>query len=215
MGREAVYYGRVSTKDQAENGVGLDTQRGQAERACELRGLELVAAFEDKGVSGTKREREGLESALLWCERRKGVLVVYSLSRLARSTRHLLDIADRLRDAGCDLVSVTEAIDTTTPTGRFTFTVLAAVAQLERDLISERTKDALAELKTRGVVPGPKAEDDPEVVAIVKRRSGTWSQIAGGLNDLGYRTNNGAEFTHVQVKRVFERAKMRELRGEA
>jgi len=210
---KAILYARVSTQEQADSGLGMEAQFTQMKKLCELRGFEIVNECLDDGVSGTIRDRVGLRCALEEVERIGGVLVVYSLSRLARSTRHLLDIADRLQDAGCNLVSVTESIDTTSPTGKFTFTVLAAVAQLERDLTSERTKAALAEAKAKGIVPGPKVEDDPEVVKIVMRRAGTWSQIAEDLNDLGYTTARGASFTHVQVKRVFERGLRAEKRA--
>jgi site-specific DNA recombinase len=75
---------------------------------------------------------------------------VYSLSRLARSTRDAIDIAERLAKSGADLVSITEKIDTTTSMGRFFFTTIAALAQLERDQISERTRMALAHKRALG-----------------------------------------------------------------
>ena len=211
---KAILYARVSTQEQADSGLGMEAQFTQMKKLCELRGFEIVNECLDDGVSGTIRDRVGLRCALEEVERIGGVLVVYSLSRLARSTRHLLDIADRLQDAGCNLVSVTESIDTTSPTGKFTFTVLAAVAQLERDLTSERTKAALAEAKAKGIVPGPKVEDDPSVVRIVMRRGNqSWTDLAETLNDLGYTTARGASFTHVQVKRVFERGLRAEKRA--
>jgi DNA invertase Pin-like site-specific DNA recombinase len=84
------------------------------------------------------------------------VLVVYSLSRLARSTRDAIDIAERLSHCGADLVSITERIDTTTSMGCFFFTTVAALAQLERDQISERTCLAMAHKRAnRQRVSGP------------------------------------------------------------
>lgn len=76
--------------------------------------------------------------------------MVHSLSRLARSTRDAIGIAEALGAAGADLVSITEKIDTTTGMGRFFFTTIAALAQLERDQISERTKAALAHKRAKG-----------------------------------------------------------------
>jgi site-specific DNA recombinase len=82
--------------------------------------------------------------------RLKGVLVVYSLSRLARSTKDALAIAERLDRAGADLVSLSEQIDTTTAAGKMVFRMLAVLAEFERDLISERTATAMAHLRQAG-----------------------------------------------------------------
>jgi DNA invertase Pin-like site-specific DNA recombinase len=93
-----------------------------------------------KGLSGTKADRPGLAAALsAVC---KGdALVVYSLSRLARSTAHTLQVSDYLEWVGADLVSLSEKIDTTSASGKMVFRLLAVLAEFERDLISERTTD--------------------------------------------------------------------------
>jgi DNA invertase Pin-like site-specific DNA recombinase len=110
-----------------------------------------VTIYEDAGITGTSMEkRPALEQALR-ASTDGAVLVAYSLSRFARSTRDMLTIAERLKRQGADLVSLTESIDTTTATGRLVFTLLSALSQFERDLTSERTKAALGALKARGV----------------------------------------------------------------
>jgi site-specific DNA recombinase len=148
-------YCRVSTMEQAESGLGLEAQRAAISAWAASRGLE-VTIYEDAGITGTSMEkRPALEQAL--CAAQSGsILVAYSLSRFARSTRDMLIIAERLKRQGADLVSLTESIDTTTATGRLVFTLLSALSQFERDLTSERTKAALAALKARGVKLGPK-----------------------------------------------------------
>jgi site-specific DNA recombinase len=151
----ATGYTRVSTKDQADEGVSLDAQKARIEAWATAHGYELRACEVDAGLSGGRADnRPALQRALDATCRHKGVLIVYSLSRLARSTRDALDIAERLHKAGANLVSLSESIDTTTAMGRFFFTVLAALAALERDLISERTKMALEHKRAKGEFTG-------------------------------------------------------------
>ena len=150
-----VGYVRVSTQEQAESRLGLEAQRAAITAWAAGRGLE-VTIYEDAGITGTSMaKRPALEQAL--CAAKDGaVMVAYSLSRFARSTRDMLIIAERLKRQGADMVSRTESIDTTTATGRLVFTLLSALSQFERDLTAERTKAALAALKARGVKLGPK-----------------------------------------------------------
>src|SRR6185369_9822776 len=147
----AIGYVRVSTEEQALEGVSLDAQRAKIDQYCDLHGLTLAHVYADEGLSGKRADnRPGLQEAVCAACRAKAALVVYSLSRLARSTRDAIDIAERMNKCGADLISITEKIDTTTGMGRFFFTTIAALAQLERDQISERTAAALAHMKANG-----------------------------------------------------------------
>ena len=147
----AIAYIRVSTAGQAAEGVSLAAQRARLEAWAAAGGLELASVHEDAGVSGAKAaNRPALQAALSEVCRRKGVLVVYSLSRLARSTKDALAIAERLEKAGADLVSLSEQIDTTTAAGKMVFRMLAVLAEFERDLISERTRGAMAHMRRQG-----------------------------------------------------------------
>jgi DNA invertase Pin-like site-specific DNA recombinase len=152
--RKAVIYTRVSTDDQATNGVSLGAQFERARGWCNLNELTVVGVGEDKTSGKRADNRESLQAALTQVCAVRGVLVVYSLSRLARSVRDTLDIADRLQKAGADLVSLTENIDTTTACGTMLFRLLAVLAEFERDLISERTSAALQHKKRNGEVYG-------------------------------------------------------------
>ena len=155
---KATGYVRVSLAKQAEEGVSLEAQEARIQAWCQAQGHELVTTETDAGLSGGRADnRPALQAALEAVCREKGVLVVYSLSRLARSTRDALDIAERLHKAGANLVSLSESIDTTTAMGRFFFTVLAALAALERDLISERTKMAMGHIAAGGGYTGGSA----------------------------------------------------------
>ena len=148
----AIGYVRVSTADQRDNGVSLDAQRERIERWCAADGYRLVEVFEDAGISGKRADnRPGLQLALeRVCQTKGAALIVYSLSRLARSTKDAIGIAERLDKAGADLVSLSEKIDTTSAAGKMVFRMLAVLAEFERDLVSERTRSAMAVKRANG-----------------------------------------------------------------
>ncbi len=147
----AIGYIRVSTPGQADEGISLDAQRAKLYAWALLNDYELLAVLEDAGISGKRADnRPGLQEALDLACQHQAPLVVYSLSRMARSTRDALEILDRLRECGADLVSITEQLDTTTAAGKMVFRLLAVLAEFERDLVSERTKAAMAHLKAQG-----------------------------------------------------------------
>lgn len=145
-----VGYARVSTKDQS-----LDVQKAKlADAGCQK-------VFEEK-VSGAKRNREQL-NALIDYIREDDTLVVYKLDRLARSTKDLLDIVEKLKEKGAGIRSLSEPwLDTTSPAGKMIMTVLAGMAEFERDLIRERVIDGVERAKKRGVKFGPKFKLTPE-----------------------------------------------------
>ena len=111
---EIVAYLRVSTDEQVRNGVSLEVQAASIQAWAISLHATVLMTFEDAGVSGTGiRQRPGLQRALTLACERKAVLAVFSLSRLSRSTKDTLQIAERLDKAGADLVSLSERIDTT------------------------------------------------------------------------------------------------------
>jgi len=133
-------YTRVSTADQRENGVSLEAQQRRIAAWCVANDYELKELFVDAGISGKKtRNRPGLNDALAAVKKAGGTLVVYSLSRLARSTKDTINIGEQLEKAGADLVSLSERIDTTSAAGKMIFRMLAVMAEFESDVISERT----------------------------------------------------------------------------
>ncbi|GMC13244.1 MULTISPECIES: recombinase family protein [Enterococcus] len=118
-------------------------------------------------ISGRKENRKELNKALESLE--KGdTLVVYKIDRLGRSTKQLVNIMSELQEKGINLISIKENIDTSTPMGKVIFTILSAIAELEADYISERTKEALAVLKENGVKLGNKGLDVKTVNKIKK-----------------------------------------------
>lgn len=147
----AIGYVRVSTEGQVKEGVSLEAQQAKITAWCIANGYELGSIHVDAGLSGGRADnRPALQTALAQACQQKAALVVYSLSRLARSTRDAIAISERLAKNGADLVSLSEKIDTTSATGKMIFRLLAVLAEFERDQIAERTKGALVHLKGLG-----------------------------------------------------------------
>lgn len=143
---KAIGYIRVSTQQQAEEGVSLEAQRAKIEAWCVVNDYELTNVYCDSGISGTKSDRPELLKALEQTTK-DTALVCYSLSRLTRSTKDMLQLSEELNQKGANLVSLTEKIDTTTAAGKMLFRMLAVLNEFERDQIAERTKTALSHKK--------------------------------------------------------------------
>ena len=146
----AVSYIRVSTGEQAQDGVSLELQRAKVRAWASLNDAQLVAEYADEGLSGKRADRPGLVAAIAHAKREGAALVVYSLSRLSRSTLDTLQLTADLERAGCDLVSLSEKLDTSTPAGRVVFRVLAVLGEFEREQVAERTRGAILHLKAKG-----------------------------------------------------------------
>jgi site-specific DNA recombinase len=154
MMRPAVAYFRVSTGRQAIEGISLPDQIQNIVDYCKFADLDLIEQCSD-ALSGTKsHNRPGLQRALELTCQKKAVLVVYCLSRLARSTKDCIEISSRLRKAGADMVSLKEKIDTSSAMGEFFYTLLAAIAQLQAGQISERGRDCALYLHKKGRAVG-------------------------------------------------------------
>ena len=124
---------------------------------CSSRGWTISREYVDHGYSGSKESRPALADLMLDCERgyrRFDAICVWKFDRFARSTRHLITALEKFGALGIDFVSLTENIDTSTPYGKMVFTILGAVAELERSLIAERIKNGMA--KSGAKKPGPK-----------------------------------------------------------
>lgn len=132
-------------------------------------------------ASGALDQRVEL-TAILDYLRPGDTLVVWRLDRLARSTRHLLELSERFAEQNIGLRSLTEAIDTTTPAGRLVFHIFGAIAEFERDLIKERTQAGLAAARARGRVGGRPTKMTPQKITIARQlrdeRELTMAQIA-------------------------------------
>ena len=143
--RVAIYC-RVSTLDQSTDSQLLDLKRYIQER-----GWHIFKEYCDNGISGTKDSRPALNELMDDAKKRRfDVVLVWRFDRFARSTKHLILALEEFRNLGIDFVSYQENIDTRSPLGSAIFTIISAVAQLERDIIAERVKAGLRRAKDRG-----------------------------------------------------------------
>jgi site-specific DNA recombinase len=219
--KQAIAYIRVSTHEQAVEGVSLEAQQAQITAWCIRNGYELAEVCIDAGISGSRMDNRPALQRALSAIRKGRALVFYSLSRLGRSTRDILELSDQLQAKGADMVSLSEQFDTTTAAGKLMFGMLALLAEFERGLVSERTKMALAQKKATGEIYSPtpygfkevegrlvEVRKEAGVVADIlrKREQGeSYEAIANHLNATGVPSKRGGQWypstVHYLVKR--------------
>ena len=138
----AIGYIRVSTEEQAKEGISLDMQNAKIQAYASLEEMELIDIIEDAGISGcTIKARPGIQHVLQLVRRREvEAVIVFKLDRLARNTIEALQIASLMDRKGVALHSITEKLDTKSAVGRFFLTLLASLAEMERGIISERIR---------------------------------------------------------------------------
>jgi len=173
-------YARVSTTDQSTDSQLLDLRRYVADR-----GWHTFKEYTDNGISGTKDNRPALNELMNNARKRRfDVVLVWRFDRFARSTKHLILALEEFRNLGIDFVSYQENIDTSSPLGSAIFTIISAVAQLERDIIAERVKAGLRRAVEAGKQLGRPNGTSLDVEAIYRLRSEGLSlmQIAKALN---------------------------------
>jgi DNA invertase Pin-like site-specific DNA recombinase len=223
----AVGYIRVSTEEQADTGVSLQAQRAKLQQYAALYDLDLIAVEEDAGVSAKTLDRPGLQAALDRLRRGEADgLVIAKLDRLSRSVLDWNTLIDGYfgERAGKQLWSVSDSIDTRTAAGRLVLNVLMSVAQWEREVIAERTRDALAHKRSRsercgkvrygfvlagdGITEVPNPAEQAGLAAIARLRAEGLSlrAIAAELDRLGVPTKEGrGGWTHTAVARILGR----------
>ncbi|HKV38995.1 MAG TPA: recombinase family protein [Blastocatellia bacterium] len=141
-------YARVSTSN---HGQDPKVQLREIAEYCGRRGWTVVDEYVDVGISGAKEKRPELDRLLADAHRRRfDAIVVWKFDRFARSVSHLLRALETFQALGIEFVSLTEGVDTSTPTGKMVFTVLGAVAELERSLIAERVRAGLRNARAKG-----------------------------------------------------------------
>ena len=141
-------YARVST---ANNGQDPTMQTRELEEFCQHRGWNISGQYVDQGVSGAKDSRPELNRLMADAHlRRFDVIAVWKFDRFARSVSHLLRALEAFQALGIEFVSLSEQIDTSTPTGKMVFTILGAVAELERSLIVDRVRAGMRNARAKG-----------------------------------------------------------------
>jgi DNA invertase Pin-like site-specific DNA recombinase len=185
-------YGRVSTGEQS-----VEMQLLELIRFCEARGWQ-IRKYLDSGISGAKERRPQLDA--LWADARRralDVVVVYRFDRFARNTRHLVNALHEFDSLGIQFVSLHENVDTTTPNGRLVFTIFAAIAEFERELIRDRISSALEMRKTalkqqgyfiskkgyrRTALGRPRVYANASKIVALRATGTSWAEVCSALN---------------------------------
>ena len=166
MKKSAIYV-RVSTSEQDPAMQLLDLKRYAQQRS-----FEIYKEYVDVGISGTKTNRPALDELMSAARKRLfDVVLVWRFDRFARSTKHLVDALHEFRSLNIDFISYQEAIDTSSPIGEAMFTIIGAMAKLERDIIVERVKSGMRKAKEQGKRLGrPKAAVDIDGILSLRRQ---------------------------------------------
>ena len=175
-------YARVST---ANNGQSPEMQLRELHEYCKRRDWPLSGEYVDVGISGSREKRPELDKLMADAHRRRfDAVVVWKFDRFARSVSHLLRALETFKALGIELVSLSEQVDTSTPTGKMVFTVLGAVAELERSLIVERVKAGMRNARAKGKRIGrpPRIHLSPEmrktIAEAYRNQQGSLRQLA-------------------------------------
>lgn len=182
MNKKAIGYTRVSTDEQAREGVSLEAQAERIKALARAKGWEFEGIVEDRGYSGKDLNRPGIRQLIEKCKKREiDIIVVFKVDRLTRKQKDLWQLLEDVFNPNeVGFISVTEPFDTTTATGKAFLGMLGVFAQLERDLISERTIEALSYKKGKGEWIGRqpvgfrldgkgRLEEDPEILERIQK----------------------------------------------
>lgn len=221
---KAIGYIRVSTDEQAREGISLENQKAKIQAYCELNDLSLVDIIEDAGKSGKDLNREGIQQLMSLLKGRSiDAVVVYKLDRLSRRVKDTLSLMDLIEKRSVAFHSITERIDTKSAMGKFFLNIMASMNQWERDTISERTKDALRLKVSRneraGQVPfgyslaedgnalveNPKEQEAIRLIKDLHEKGYNYSAICRELTREGHKPN-GKQWHAQSVKNILKRA---------
>jgi len=170
-------YARVSTVNHGQD-VGMQVR--ELRQFADARGWQVVGEYLDEGISGTKEKRPELDRLMADAHRRRfDAVIVWKFDRFARSVSHLLRALETFNALGVAFVSLSESLDTSTPAGKMVFTVLGAVAELERSLIVERVKAGLRNARAKGKHLGrPRIGLDIARIGRLRAQGRSWRKIA-------------------------------------
>lgn len=176
MERKICLYARVSTDQQS---TGLKAQVRALKEYCSLNKITEYELFADEGISGTKSSRPALDRMMNAVKNNEvECVVVYSFSRFARSTTHMLQGMEVMKAHNTNFCSLTERVDTNSPIGKAMFVIISAIAQLERDLIAERVRNGLANARAKGKLIGRKKMRDSDLIRKLLKAGMTYRAIS-------------------------------------
>lgn len=205
-----VGYVRVSTLDQGENGSGLDAQESAIRSECERRGWNLIGVLTDVASGKSTKKRPSYAEAIRLCDSGEAeALVAAKIDRLSRSTLDFAQLLEGAQKGGWSVVVLDLGVDTSTPNGELIVSIIAAMAQWERRMISQRTKEALAEKKKQGVHVGrPRymvvSDTIREQIILAHDAGMNNNQIAVILNREGITGPGGGRWHWPSVQRVID-----------
>lgn len=173
-------YARVSTTN---HGQDVSMQTRELRQFAEARGWTIAGEYIDEGVRGAKDSRPELNRLMADAHKRRfDIVCVWRFDRFARSVSHLLRALETFKALGIDFVSFSEQMDTSTPAGKMVFTVLGAVAELERSLIVERVRAGLRNARSKGKKLGrPRVTVDAARIACLRSSGASWQTITRQL----------------------------------
>ena len=206
--KTAIYL-RVSTDEQH---LGMEAQLERTSAYALLRGWEVEAVYSDKGVSGSTDPEDRPGALRMLRDAAAGlfdVVLVLRVDRLVRSAETTLRVVRELGESGVGFVSATEPIDSTSPIGKAMLGMLAVFAQLERDMIAARTKEALAAARAKGTVLGAPRFKDAQAITLASNMRANGSTLAQIRNEFvaqGVPTVRGGEWTETAISRLLKRA---------
>jgi len=219
----AIGYIRRSIEDKHNKSVSIELQQSKIQDYCKLHDLYLKKIIVDSGKSGKDLNRAGIQKVIALAKTGEiNAVIVYRLDRLSRRVKDILTLVEDIFSSNhIKLHSITELIDTGSPQGRFLLNILSSLAQMERETISERMKDAFAELKRQGKRIGSTPlgylngggrlrinNAEMKVVTYIKTlraQEFSLSSIAQKLNVEGYPTKRGGKWYAGTVKYILER----------
>ena len=219
---KAIGYIRVSTEMQVNEGVSLDAQSAKIRAYCELNDLELIEIICDAGKSAKTTNRDGLQKCLAAiASGEANAIVVYKLDRLSRKVLDTLNLISEIESHGASLHSISEKLDTSSALGKFFVNMTAALAQLERDQISERVAMAMAHKKDEGQHCGAapfgfemvdkelqRVESQHNAIAIItemRANGAALRTIADRLNSEGIPTQRGGNWQASTINNILKR----------
>ena len=221
---KAIGYIRVSTEEQAAHGISLDAQRAKIAAYALTKDLDLVDIIEDAGKSAKDLKRPGVQQVLRMASRKEiDAVIIVKLDRMFRCTVDALNTAQDFDKRGVALHSIHESLDTQSAMGKFFFTLTAALAEMERGLIGERTRMALARKRECGgktgghvpfgfdavegnLIPNPEEQELLNRIRELRADGMSYQAIADRLNVDGILTKKGGQWDRVRVFKIMQNA---------
>jgi site-specific DNA recombinase len=205
-----IAYTRVSSDEQSHEGVSLEMQAGKIASYCDVKDWTLAETITDAGYSAKSLQRPGMQRVLAMVEAGQvEAVIVYKLDRLTRSVSDLDRLVKLFDTHGVALVSLQESLDATTATGRLMMNLLASVSQWEREVIGERTKDAMQHLKATGQTYSRPVFDDDATLACMQHLQAQGMSlhgIAAELNAAHVPTARGGLWRASTVRQILGRS---------